>query len=75
MNQMTHASKDLKKSAATSRISYFFGAFGHDIFMRPCQHTSSLLLPHTYLILVMQHKIIAWFCISLRLSQVCVLLN
>ena len=32
MNQMTHASKDLKKSAATSRISYAFGAFGHDIF-------------------------------------------
>lgn len=25
MNQMTHASKDLKKSAATSRISYFWG--------------------------------------------------
>lgn len=32
MNQTTHASKDLKKSAATSRISYAFGAFGHDIF-------------------------------------------
>lgn len=32
MNQMTHASKDLKKSVATSRISYAFGAFGHDIF-------------------------------------------
>ena len=32
MNQMTHASKYLKKSAATSRISYAFGAFGHDIF-------------------------------------------
>ena len=32
MNQMTHASRDLKKSAATSRISYVFGAFGHDIF-------------------------------------------
>lgn len=32
MNQTTHANKDLKKSAATSRISYAFGAFGHDIF-------------------------------------------
>lgn len=32
MNQTTHASKDLKKSVATSRISYAFGAFGHDIF-------------------------------------------
>lgn len=32
MNQTTHASKDLKKSAATSRISYAFGVFGHDIF-------------------------------------------
>lgn len=32
MNQTTHANKYLKKSAATSRISYAFGAFGHDIF-------------------------------------------
>ena len=33
MNQTTHASKDLKKSAATSRISYAFGAFGSRYFL------------------------------------------
>ena len=63
-----------KKTAATSRISYAFGAFGHDISMQPCQHISSPLLPHLFNTgdAAQNNRMVYT---SLRLLQVCVLSN
>lgn len=65
-----------KKQAVTSRISYAFGAFGHDIFYATLStYFITFITSHLFNTGDAAEKIIAWFYTSLRLLQVCVLSN